>query len=117
MFVILSQAIQLESDVLLARQRARQIAALLKFDAQRQTRIATAVSEIVRNAFQYAQGGKIELLIEEIARRQLFIVKISDQGRGIPNLSRVLSGETKPRSGVASGLIGAQRLMDHFHVD
>ena len=37
---------------MLARQRARQIAALLGFDAQDQTRIATAVSEIARNAFR-----------------------------------------------------------------
>ena len=44
----------------MARQRARQIAALLGFDGQDQTRIATAVSEIARNAFRYAGGGKVE---------------------------------------------------------
>ena len=41
--------------MVLARQRARQIAGLLGFEAQDQTRIATAVSEIARNAFQYAR--------------------------------------------------------------
>ena len=49
--------IRLENDVVLARQKARTIAAALKFEAQDQTRIATAVSEIARNTFQYAGGG------------------------------------------------------------
>ena len=46
------------------RQRARQLAALLGFDSQDQTRISTAVSEIVRNAFEYAGGGRVEYGIE-----------------------------------------------------
>ena len=41
---LLTLEIRYEHDVVLARQRARQIAALLGFDGQDQTRIATAVS-------------------------------------------------------------------------
>ena len=52
---LLTVAIRYEHDVVLARQRARQIAALLKFSLEEQTRIATAVSELARNAFQYAR--------------------------------------------------------------
>ena len=47
-----------ERDVVLCRQRARQMAELLAFDRREQTRISTAVSEIARNAFEYAGGGK-----------------------------------------------------------
>ena len=47
-----------EQDVVGARQRARQIARLLGFEAQDQTRIATAVSEIARNTVSYAGGGR-----------------------------------------------------------
>jgi anti-sigma regulatory factor (Ser/Thr protein kinase) len=61
---ILSTIIHIESDVVVARQRARQIAALVGFDATDQTRIATAVSEIARNAFVYAGGGKVEFVLE-----------------------------------------------------
>ena len=39
---ILHMEIRYEHDVVLARQRARAIAATLKFDGQAQTRIATA---------------------------------------------------------------------------
>src|SRR6185436_7806977 len=52
-----SVTIASERNVVLARQRARQIAAALGFDNQDQTRISTAVSEIARNAFAYAGLG------------------------------------------------------------
>ena len=51
--VLVTVAIRQEQDVVIARQRAREIARLVGFDGQDQTRIATAVSEIVRNAFRY----------------------------------------------------------------
>ena len=57
---LLTVALQYEQDVVVARQRARQISGLLGFDGQDQTRIATAVSEIARNAYRYAGGGKVE---------------------------------------------------------
>ena len=40
------------------------IAGLLGFNSLEQTRIATAVSEIARNAFRYAGGGLVEFLVE-----------------------------------------------------
>ena len=57
---ILTLVVRYEPDIVIARQRTRQIAGLLGFDAQDQTRLATAVSEITRNAFNYAGGGKVE---------------------------------------------------------
>ena len=48
---ILTLEIRLEVDVVLTRQRARQIAGLLGFPLLDQTRIATAASEIARNAW------------------------------------------------------------------
>jgi len=47
-----------ETDFLLARQRAKQIAEILGFENQDQTRIATAVSEIARNIYEYATNGE-----------------------------------------------------------
>src|SRR4051812_45444339 len=52
---ILTVEIRYEHDVVLSRQRARQIAELLGFDRLEQVQIATAVSEIARNTFQYAE--------------------------------------------------------------
>ena len=62
---LLTLELQYEPDIVAARQRSRQIAALLSFDVHDQTRIATAVSEIVPNAFEYAGGGRVEFLLQE----------------------------------------------------
>jgi len=43
-----------DRDIVAARQRARQVSALLNFDSQDQVRIATAVSELARNAIRHA---------------------------------------------------------------
>ncbi len=53
-------AIAAETDIVLVRKRTRRLAELIGFDAQDQTRITTAVSEIARNAFEYAGGGQVE---------------------------------------------------------
>jgi signal transduction histidine kinase/CheY-like chemotaxis protein len=114
---ILSVAIQNEHDTVTARQRARQIARLLGFDAQDQTRISTAVSEIARNAFNYANGGRVEYLLEGRTAPQLFIVRIMDNGPGIRDLNTILEGRYQSKTGMGLGIIGARRLMDQFQVD
>jgi signal transduction histidine kinase/CheY-like chemotaxis protein len=113
---ILSVAIQYEQDTVAARQRARQIARLLGFDQQDQTRISTAVSEIARNAFNYGEGGRVEYLLEGKTAPQLFIVKISDTGQGIRDLETILEGRYQSRTGMGLGIIGARRLMDQFEI-
>jgi len=80
-----------ERDVVVARQRARQLAALLGFGAQDQSRIATAASEICRNAVRYAGKGRCEFLLEEGPRAAL-VVRTTDQGPGISSLEEVLGG-------------------------
>jgi anti-sigma regulatory factor (Ser/Thr protein kinase) len=65
MIDLLTVRVRYEQDIVSARQRARQIGALAGFDAQHQTRIATAVSEIARNAFRYAGGGWVEFALDE----------------------------------------------------
>lgn len=114
---ILTIAIQYEHDVVVARQRARQLAALLGFDAQEQTRIATAVSEIARNAFRYAGRGKVEFLVEGKTSPQVLAARISDQGPGISNLDAILNGQYRSATGMGMGIIGAKRLMDQLQID
>ncbi|HET9390177.1 MAG TPA: ATP-binding protein [Steroidobacteraceae bacterium] len=113
---LLTVAIHYEQDVVVARQRARQIASLLGFDGQDQTRIATAVSEIARNAYRYAKGGKVEFTLEGQSTPQLLLVRIEDQGPGIGNLERILSGDYRSETGMGLGILGAQRLMDRIDI-
>lgn len=113
---ILTIEIRFEQDVVMTRQRVRQITELLGFDSQDRTRIATAVSEIARNAFQYAKGGKIQFWVEGESP-QIFMVSIRDKGRGIPNLKTILEGQYTSNTGMGLGIIGSKRLMDQFRID
>ena len=114
---ILSVSIRSEHDTVAARQRARQIARQLGFDAQDQTRISTAVSEIARNAFNYAGGGQVEYLIEGNVAPQLLLVKVTDSGPGIPNLLSILEGTYQSQTGMGLGIVGARRLLDQFQIE
>ena len=55
--LLLQVEVRDERDVVQARQGARLVASRLGFEPQDQTRIATAVSEVARNAVQHAGGG------------------------------------------------------------
>lgn len=113
---LLRMEIRYEHDVVLARQRARQLAAALKFDSQDQTRIATAVSEIARNAFQYAGGGLVDFQLEPSPEPEL-LISVSDKGRGISNLAEIFDGKYVSKTGMGLGVLGAKRLMDRFRAD
>ena len=113
---LLAIRLRYEEDVVLARQRGRQLAAALGFDAQDQTRIATAVSEIARNAFRYAREGKVVFAIEGRTRPQLLTIVVSDEGPGIADLPAVLEGRYQSATGMGVGIRGAQRLMDRFAI-
>ena len=116
-FPIISLPIQHEQDVVLARRRARQIAELLRFDAQEQVRVATAVSEIARNAFAYARGGRAEFSVEVDEARAAFAIRIVDEGPGITELESILDGSYQSRTGMGMGILGARRLMDSVQID
>jgi signal transduction histidine kinase len=113
---VLTLALSSERDVVLARQRARQLAGLIGFDNRDQTRLATAVSEIARNAVEYGGGGKIEFRIEGSTPPQIFVIQVSDQGPGIADLAAILEGRYQSPTGMGLGIVGARRLMDHFEI-
>src|SRR3954447_21934811 len=104
-----------ERDVVIARQRVRIVAEQLGFEGQDQIRIATACSEIARNAQRYAVGGRLECSLLEDPIPSFRIV-VTDQGKGIPNLDEILDGRYSSQSGMGMGLIGSRRLMDRFQI-
>src|SRR6478735_4481275 len=108
-------ALRNERDVVQARQRAREIAALLGFDNQEQIRLATATSEMARNAFRYARGGKVTFEVREDKPQALEIV-ISDSGPGIENLDDIFDGRYRSTTGMGLGIVGTKRLMDNFDI-
>ena len=103
-FSILSVAIASEHDTVAARQRARQIARSLGFDAQDQTRISTAVSEIARNAFNYAGGGRVEYRVEGRTAPQLLLIKVTDSAPASRTCRTFWMGIINPEPAWASAL-------------
>lgn len=106
--------VRAEDDVVRAHQTTRTIVAQLGYSTFEQTRIATAMSEIARNALIYAAGGSVTLGLDD-AREALTIIVV-DRGPGIPNLDGVLAGEIRSETGLGVGIRGARRLMDTFEI-
>lgn len=113
---LLKTEIKLETDVVSARKTSRELARLLGFDLQDQTRIATAVSEIARNTYQYATSGKIDYKIVKDDHVS-FIITIKDEGNGIKDLDKILNGTYVSPEGMGVGIIGAKRLMDNVKIE
>jgi len=108
-------SLRTERDVVQARQRAREVAAELGLDNQDQIRIATATSEIARNAFRYARNGRVQFAVG-LDEPQHLEVTVSDSGPGIANLDEVLEGRYKSTTGMGMGILGTRRLMDDFDI-
>lgn len=113
---ILSLEVRAELDVVASRQRARQIASLCGLDSRDQVRLATAVSEMARNIYNYATGGRVEFSIEGESAPQLLVVRLQDAGPGIDNLDLILAGRYRSQTGMGLGIIGARRLVDQFDI-
>ncbi|HXH29688.1 MAG TPA: ATP-binding protein [Bacteriovoracaceae bacterium] len=114
---LLSSEIKNETDVTLARKKAREIAAELKFGLQEQTRIATAVSELARNAYQYAKGGMVEFKVVKEGEKIKYVIVIKDKGPGIAALDQILDGSYVSPEGMGLGVAGAKKLMDEFLIE
>ena len=108
--------IRTEHDIVVARQRGREIAERIGFTGSDLTVIATAISELARNIVQYAEGG--EIVIDESSgngRRGIVIVA-GDEGPGIPDVDRAMEDGFSTSRSLGLGLPGARRLMDEFDI-
>ena len=108
---LLSLHIRLAHHAVYARQTARDLAELLGFSRNDQIRIATAVSEIVRNAYQHAGGGEIAFAVVP-GIRQEFQIQVTDAG---PGITAAVLENNAGESG--TGLSGARSVMDSFRID
>lgn len=109
-------AILTENDIVVARRTARDLAAALGFPHTEQIKIATAVSELSRNAFTYAGSGALVLTTLTTPKRGLKI-EVIDQGKGIPNIATILAGTYQSKTGMGLGLRGCQKLMHAFSIE
>jgi serine/threonine-protein kinase RsbT len=105
-----------EADIVLVRVKAKATAEAIGFNYMDQTRIATAVSELARNAFQYAGRGRVTITpVERQGGRGMEIV-VEDHGSGIKDLELALKGGYSTSKGLGMGLSGSKKLMDEFEI-
>lgn len=105
-----------ESDIVVARQTGRALAAELGFSSCDQTLVATAISEIARNIINYAIKG--ELLLSVVKNGQEGIsITASDEGPGIRNIEQAMQNGYSSSGSLGLGLPGAKRLMDEFEIE
>jgi signal transduction histidine kinase/ActR/RegA family two-component response regulator len=112
---LITLVIASEADVVACRQRARDIGRGFALTPTDQVRVATAVSEIARNALVYAREGRCEVSVESGPPARVWF-DISDRGPGIPHLDEIRAGRHRSSRGLGVGLLGSGNLVDAFEI-
>ena len=110
--------LQIDSDfdIIVARQKGRQMANELGFGPTDSTLIATAISELARNMVAYAHRGEIVLRSIDHSDPSGILVTAFDKGPGIPDVVQALLDGYSTSGSLGLGLPGVKRLMDEFEI-
>ncbi|HEV7906075.1 MAG TPA: ATP-binding protein [Pyrinomonadaceae bacterium] len=111
-----------EADIVKVRERVRRLAREMRFDTTTQIKITTAVSELTRNIYEYAESGAITLAVAfrtDGSGAAGLHITARDEGPGIneANLRAIMRGQYNSTSGLGVGLTGTRRLMDEFEIE
>lgn len=112
-----SQPIQIEQDVVLARQTARKLATECGMRLIDLTKLVTAVSELARNTMVYGGGGDMDWQILDEDVRVGLRLTFRDEGPGIPDIKLAMTDGWTSGGGLGLGLTGAKRLVEEFELD
>lgn len=116
--VILTVKIQTDQSLVILRHRCRQVSELFGLEPLQRTRLTTAVSEIGRNALQYAGTASVSFLFGDssvVSGAQSVQVRVTDKGPGVP--SSIWDDGKIRTSHTVGGLHGSQRLVDGFAIE
>jgi serine/threonine-protein kinase RsbT len=109
--------VKTSNDVVLARQKVRQLAVELRFSLVDQTKLVTAASELARNALDHGKGGSMTVETLVNGSRSGLRMIFEDQGPGIPNIEDALKDGFTTGSGMGLGLGGSKRLVNEFSIE
>ncbi len=103
-------------DVTEAVAKTREVAAAAAMSSFQTTRLATAVSELARNAVVHGGGGRLD--IETVhAPRAGVRVTVTDTGPGIADVARARRDGFSSSGSMGHGLGGAERLLGSLEID
>lgn len=112
----ISVTLCLPDDVVRARQAGRDASRTLGFGLADQTRMATAISEITRNALHYGGGGSCEIVGHRDGRQSEIVVVVTDHGPGIPDIAQAMTPGFSTGNSLGMGLPGARKLVDSLDI-
>ena len=115
--ILTKEQIETEFDIVKMRGLVRHFAKEKKLGIVDQTRITTAVSELLRNMHQYANGGLFIIEIGNYEGNNALIFTCIDEGPGIPDLELAMSDGYTSSEGMGYGLPGKKRLVDNFEIE
>ena len=110
-------SIKTTQDIVIARQKGRELAKQYAFSKSEQTRFATAISELTRNVLTYAVTGECSFAVTRANKKDTILARILDNGPGIANVELALQDGYSGGSGLGLGLPGAKRLVHTFLVN
>jgi serine/threonine-protein kinase RsbT len=115
--VTTSVRVEREVDIVVARQKGRELASAIGFSGTDQTLLATAISELARNIVSYAGTGDVALgEITEGGRRGIVVVA-RDEGPGIADTDLALRDGFSTGNSLGVGLPGTRRIVDEFEIE
>jgi serine/threonine-protein kinase RsbT len=109
--------IEANEDVVTVRKHAREHAQRLSLSLLDTTKLVTAASELARNALEHGGGGHAEIELVEDGPRRGVRMTFVDDGPGIPDVARALSGGFSTGKGLGLGLGGSKRLVSELEID
>lgn len=108
--------IEREEDVVIARQKGRELAAETGFSNTDRTIIALAISEIARNIVSYAHRGEVRICQLNDGIRSGIMIVAEDEGPGIPDIELAMRDGYSTAKSLGVGLPGTKRIMDEFEL-
>ena len=107
--------VNIEADIVRARNLGSLFARETGFDNTTCIRIATVISELSRNIIEYARGGQVKFsYAEREDGRGGFVANFEDLGPGLDDNRLSGSGGSGTKLHMGVGLAGSRRLMDDF---
>ena len=114
---IIQVQVRSAADVVLARQRAQAIAEIAQFDSIKQTSFATALSEIARNAVDFAGEARVSFAIESYGNLHFLTAQVTDNGPGIAAVLAHGGHWDRNISFTGPGISSARKLVKQFSIN
>jgi serine/threonine-protein kinase RsbT len=105
-----------DCDIVVARQKGRELATDAGFGMTDVALIATAISELARNVLLYAGQGDLVLTLAEQDGRLGIVLTATDDGPGIPDVAQAMQDGYSTSGGLGLGLPGVKRVVDEFDI-